>query len=457
MCYKLDAAGSGPAELPRVKPVSMKYSKIITPLAIIAVAALLAVAFVLSRPEPKIVDNKPAPLLVDAIEAVKEDIQVSVRTQGTVVPRTETTLVAEVSGRIVEVADHFSVGGYFRKGDVLLGIDQRDYVAAVKRAEANLASARSQLASEKGRAEVAYQDWVKYRSTVKRSEAATDLALRKPQLEEAQAGLDSAMAELEHARVQLDRTKIRAPYDGLFAAKRVDIGQYVNAGTPLADIFAIDRAELRMALPEHKLNYLELPTLAQPDLSIEPRVDLFAEVGEELQSWQARLVRTEGVFDDRTRVLFAVAEIIDPYGIHQQRTEELRIGTFVEARIQGRVINDLVVLPRQLLRAGNRVWIIDQQNRLQNRKVSVLRTDGAEIYVTMGLDQGELVCASTITGAVPGTLVRIANTTPSNKDRAVPEPEAPQQGESGDINLAPASEQNQDDPAQADKHEDQPA
>lgn len=437
--------------------MSTKYSKIITPIAILAVATVLAVAFVLSRPAPKIIDNKPAPLLVDAIQAIKEDIKVSVRTQGTVGPRTETTLVAEVSGRIVEVADHFSVGGYFRKGEVLLGIDQRDYVAAVKRAEANVASARSQLASEKGRSEVAYQDWVKYRSTVKRSEAATDLALRKPQLEEAQAGLDSAMAELDHARVQLDRTKIRAPYDGLFAAKKVDIGQYVNAGTALADIFAIDRAELRMALPEHKLNYLELPTLAQPDLNVEPEVDLFAEVGDELQHWQAKLVRTEGVFDDRTRVLFAVAEIIDPYGIHQQRSQELRMGTFVEARIEGRVINDLVVLPRQLLRAGNRIWIIDQQNRLRNRKVSVLRTDGSEIYVTSGLDEGELVCASTITGAVPGTEVRIAETTPSNKDRGPRQQETVPGDTSKEMNLAPATEQNQEDPAQIGTREDQPA
>lgn len=437
-----------------------KYAKIVTPLAIIAVAAVLAITFVLTRPAPKVVDNTPAPLLIDAIQAVPEDIKVSVRTQGTVVPRTETTLVAEVSGRIVEVADDFNVGGYFRRGDVLLGIDQRDYTAALKRAEAAVASARSQLATERGRAEVAYQDWVKYRSSVKRSEAATDLALRKPQLAEAQAGLDSAMAELAHAKDQLDRTKIRAPYDGLFAAKQVDIGQYVNVGSPLARIFAIDRAELRLALPEHKLNYLELPTLAQPDLNIEPRVQLFAEIGDQLHTWNARLVRTEGVFDDRTRVLFAVAEIKDPYGIHQTRQQELRIGTFVEAQIEGRVINDLIVLPRQLLRAGNRVWVIDPQNRLQNRVVTVLRTDGSDIYVTGGLQEGELVCASTISGAVPGTLVRIANTRPSHKDRAGDEdqPEmSPQQQQDRDIDLAPAGKQMSEDPAQVGQAGDQPA
>lgn len=428
--------------------MSTKYSSVFIPVAILTVAIAVAVVFVVTRPAPKVVDNTPAPLLVDAIEVVKQDIQVSVRAQGTVIPRTETTLVAEVSGRITAVSDHFKIGGYFNQGDELLRIDQRDYLAAVKRAEAAVATARSNLASERGRAEVAYQDWVKYRSSVKRSESATALALRKPQMEEAQAALDSAEAELAHARNQLDRTVIRAPYDGLFRSKQVDIGQFVNTGSPLADIFAIDRAELRLALPEHKLNYLELPTLAQPDLNIEPEVNLFAEIGEELHNWQARIVRTEGVFDERTRVLFAVAEIDDPYGIHQPRTEELRIGTFVEADISGRVINDLVVLPRRLLRAGNRVWVIDNDNRLQNREVGILRTDGADIYVTSGLQEGELVCASSISGAVPGTQVRVARRTPSDANPQAPQqPVDPPAGNPG-INLAPATP---DAPADADK------
>lgn len=435
-------------------PINKKA--VLTPIAILLAATIVSVVFVLTRPDPKVVDNTPKPLLVDAIEVVREDIQVSVRSQGTVQPRTRTTLVAEVSGRVVEVADQFSVGGFFTRGDVLLTIDQRDYLAAVKRAEAAVASAQSLLATEKGRAEVAYQDWLKYRSSVKRSEAATDLALRKPQMQEAEANLSSALADLDHARDQLERTRIRAPYDGLFSAKQVDIGQFVNTGSPLAEIFAIDRAELRLALPEHKLNYLELPTLAQPDLNIEPEVQLFAEVGGDLHQWQGRVVRTEGVFDDRTRVLFAVAQIDDPYGMNHPVREPLRIGTFVEANISGRVINDLVVLPRNLLRAGNRIWIIDRQHQLQNRQVSVLRTDGKDIYITSGLADGELVCASTISGAVPGTEVRIARKIPSNKDRSPTQPES-EQSRQEDIDIAPASEPANPDPANIVAAEDQKA
>ncbi len=385
-----------------------------SPLLIVAFAMALAAVMYWLRPEPKVVDKVSEPLLVNVIEAVKQDIEISVRTQGTVQPRTETTLIAEVAGKVVEVSDNFKVGGFFRQGDELLRIDQRDYLASVKRAEAAVASAHSNLASEKGRAEVAYQDWVKYKGSVNRTEAATALALRKPQLEDAQASLDSALAELEQAKIELDRTIIRAPYDGVFKTHEVDIGQYVNVGTVLADIFAIDKAEVRLALPPHKLDYLDLPGLGGSSTRPGANVRLEAEIGDRQLHWEAQLVRTEGVFDERSRVLFAVAEIADPYGIYQPRDNELRIGTFVDAHVQGRRMQDIIALPRTLLRTGNRLWVLDGNAQVYNRQVRTLRTDGPQVYITAGLEEGELVCASNFSGAIPGTKVRVAEKTLSS-------------------------------------------
>ncbi len=161
-----------------------------------------------------------------------------------------------------------------------------------------------------------------------------------------------------------------------------------------------------------------------------------------MHQWSGRIVRTEGVFDERSRVLFAVAAIDDPYAIDSPGDKALRIGTFVDAEIQGRVIEDLVTLPRSLMRAGNRIWIIDDQNRLRNRKVDVLRTDGPQIYVTAGLEAGERVCASSIVGAIPGTEVRVSGQTPSDQLKSAPEPELqqPQPPTRSDIDVAPAPE-----------------
>lgn len=420
--------------------MSQLRKKLFLPIVIPGVALLIATLLFVSRPQPEQVDITKPSLLINVAEVVKEDIQISVRAQGTVMPRTSTSLISEVSGRIVEVSDQFIAGGYFAKDDVLLRIDPRDYTSELKRAEAEVASAESNLATEQGAAEVAYQDWIKYRSSVKRSESATQLALRKPQLAKAQAELDAAAANLEHARDQLDRTTIRAPYDGVLKAKYVDFGQYVTTGLLLADSFAIDKAELRLPLPANKLDYLQLPSLANRSAEQQPMVTLFATSGDSVQQWQAHLVRTEGVFDERSRVLFAVAEIDDPYGIYSDNPEhrELRMGTFVDASIAGKVISDLVALPRYLLRPGNQLWVIDKQMRLQNRQVSVLRTEGSEIYVTNGLNEGELVCLSSIGSAVPGTKVRIAEKIPTNFSPEQPVmPETPTR-QGGGLDLAPA-------------------
>ncbi len=419
--------------------MSLSIGKTLRPVLIIATALLIAIGLYLTRPAPKEAEVVEQTLLINAAKAVKQDIRIRVRAQGTVSPRTQTQLVAEVTGRVTSVSDVFIAGGYFQQGDELLRIDQRDYIADVKRAEAAVASARSELATEKGQAEVAYQDWVKYRSDVKRSEAATNLALRKPQLDNAEAKLTSALADLDHARDQLDRTIIRAPYDGIIKTKSVDIGQFVNVGTEIGETFAIDVAEIRLALPPSKLNYLELPTLADSDIRLEPRVDLYAEIGEELHQWQGHIVRTEGIFDERSRVLFAVAEIKDPYGLQHRDQTELRIGTFVDANIEGRIANDVVVLPRHLLRSDNRLWVINSQQRLENRRVSILRTDGKFIFVTQGIEDGELISLTNVVGVAPGSKINIAEVTPTSElYEGPPLPESPPASNKG-LELAPAT------------------
>lgn len=381
-----------------------RLARQLLPVALVIGASLIAVVLYLNRPPPKQVTIEEHPLLVDVAEVVKQDLRVNVRAQGVVSARTETSLVAEVSGKVVEVSSAFEAGGFFRSGDVLLRIDDRNYLADVARAQAAVATARSELAQEQGRSRVAYDDWVRA-GKPKRSAEAQSLALREPQLAEARAKLESALADLAFTRDQLERTVIRAPYDGLVRGKSVGIGQYVNTGTQLADLFAVDYAEVRLPLPQSRLEYLNLPS---PTEQRAVPVQLYtAGNGEGLQQWQARLIRTEGVIDPQRRVLFAVAAVDDPYGLDHSGSAPLRVGSFVSAQIQGRLFKDLVVLPRAVLRAGNRLWIVDQNQRLQDRAVQVLRTDGEMAYVRTGLEQGERVCLSSLAGAVNGTPIRV--------------------------------------------------
>ena len=388
--------------------------KLVTPVLIVALAVALAVLMVRMKPAPEIVEPEQKPLPVDVIEVEPRALHVPVRVQGMVRPQDSISVVSEVRGRVVDVAENFGAGGFFKAGELMLQVDDRDYVARLEQAQALVAQARSALAQEQGRAYVARQEWSRRSGREALSTQARELALRTPQLQEAEAQLESANASLRQAQVELERTRIRAPYDGLLTSKGVDTGQYVVVGTTLGEFVSVAAAEVRLAVPESKVGYLELPDQYRRDAVEPPMVHLHRSFDGELQSWQARLVRTEGVLDERSRSLFVVAEVPDPYGLSPSSPPSrppLRFGTFVDADIEGRRMADLIALPRAIIRPGNLVWVVDERSRLQERKLDLLRSDGPDIFVRGGLQRGERVCLTSLGPVLPGSLVSVVSTT----------------------------------------------
>lgn len=384
-------------------------------LSIILLCAATAIALVMyaNRPPANIAEPEYQPVSVDVASVVMETVRVEVQAQGTVTPLRETAMMAEISGRVVDTSENYLVGGFISEGDVLLRIDPRDYQTNLLRAQAAVEQAESNLAQEKGRAEVALNEWKRLPKGSQRSEDARDLYLRKPQLELAEAQLLAAMADLNTARDNLERTIIKAPYNAVIKAKNSELGQYVGPGTPLADIFAVDYAEVRLPIPQSKLDYLDLPGVA--GYGDDALIDLYTDVAGDLKHWPATLHRTEGVFDERSRVLYTVARIADPYALGEGNRQPLRMGSFVNANIAGREIGNLVRLPRHLLRAGNHIWVVDDNRILRNRRVTVLRTGGDVALVSAGLNEGELISLTTLDGSLNGTTVEIRSSTPSDQ------------------------------------------
>jgi RND family efflux transporter MFP subunit len=394
--------------------VALTLNKKVLPLLLLAGASAVSFILFLNRPPSAITEPKYVPVTIDVAEVVVEDLKIPIQAQGTVSALRETKLISEVSGSIVEVSPNFNVGGYMAKGDVLLRIDPRTYQARLLQAQASVESADSNLAQEKGRSKVAEQEWKKLPTGSQRSEEAKSLYLRKPQLEQAQAQALAAMADLNNARDDLERTLIRAPYDALIKTKNSELGQYVSTGTSLAEIFSVDYAEVRLAIPQSKLAYIELPGLANADAITTP-VDLYTDVSGEIKHWQGVVHRTEGIYDERSRVLHTVARVADPYSLQAPSRYPLRIGTFVNANIQGKLQTGLVALPRYILRAGNFVWVVDENMQLRNRKVSLLRTGGETMYVTAGLQNGDLVSLTALDSTFTHATVEIMSRTPSNQ------------------------------------------
>lgn len=241
----------------------------------------------------------------------------------------------------------------------------------------------------------------------------SDLTLRKPQLAEAMAGVQAAEAELQEAERDLQRTRIKVPYDGLVRSKQVDVGQYVAPGTPLGVTFAIDIAEIRLPLSGSDLAFLDLPSATRLDKAHRVPVTLAAESVGISRQWQAEIVRTEGVVDEISRVTYAVAEFIDPYGVLGKSDQaELKMGTFVRAEIQGLRADNVIVLPRALLQADDTVLVANDERKLEIRQVTVLRAEPRSVYISDGLTGGELIVTTSIGAPIPGTQLAITGEEP---------------------------------------------
>ncbi len=386
-----------------------KTAKIVLPIVIVAGAVVgLAVMSGMRPPAEKKAPEETA-LTVEVVPVEVRSLHFTVTSQGMVQPRTRTVVVAEVAGKIEWVAPDFVAGGFVTRGKPLLRIDPSDYEVAVKRAEAGLATRRAQLAQERARAEQAVKDWEKLDS--RRGTVAPDLVLRKPQLAEAEAGVKAAEADLDKARRDLERTVIGVPYDALVKSKMADLGQYAAPGTQLGETYAVDVAEVRLPLASADLEFLSLPGFpAATDAGARPAVVLSGEVGGRVLTWNAEIVRTEGVVDEKTRVVHAVAQIRDPYRIYaESESPPLPLGTFVKAEITGHWQDDLIVLPRHALKAENRVLVADADDRLQIRRVEALRADHEFAYIGSGLEPGERVVTTSIDIPIPGARLRIGD------------------------------------------------
>lgn len=386
----------------------MKTKQILISVAIVLLSALAAAALVRSRPEVETQKVEPIAPLVRVLTAERTDVPLDVKAQGTVLPRTEAELVAQVAGEVVATSPDFVAGGFFARGEMLLRLDARDYELAVERANAQIAQAEVQLALEEAEANVAREEWAELGEG-----EPGPLVLREPQTAQARANLAAARAALQKAQLDLDRTKIRAPFAGRVRAKRVDLGQYVAPGTPLASIHAIDFAEVRLPVADDQLAYLDLPLAYRDARDAEggPDVVLEARFGRERHAWQGRIVRTEGELDPRTRMLNLVARVEDPYGRSGEDPDRppLAVGLFVEATIDGRLAEDVFVLPRAALRPGaggpDQVLVVDD-GRLRFRDVSVLRLTEQRAILDAGLEPGEQVVVSPLDVVSDGMRVR---------------------------------------------------
>jgi len=373
---------------------------IIAPIAIILVLGIGGfIAVQAMKPEAEKSDEPRAGLNVFAEPVREVALTLTVEAQGEVRPKTEIEVAPQTSGRIAYVSPDFIDGGFIRRGQVLVRIDAQDYELGVVRARSTVASAEQRLAREVAESELALQDLEDLGMT-----DASPLARREPQLAEAQASLDAAKSQLKDAELALARTAVIAPFDGRVRERSVDIGQVVSPGQPLGRIFGNDTVEVSLPLKDAELGRLGLPiAFADSEETPGPDVIFTATVGGEPRTWKGKVVRTGAAVNSQTRQINVIAELKDPFGKGADNGAPMAPGLFVNAQIQGRSLDRVMVAPRSALRGDDQLYIGDPKTgKLSIRTVDIEHSDRDGAYFHGSAEAGELAITSPIQAPFDG-------------------------------------------------------
>ncbi len=373
-----------------------KLLTILAPLLVILIGAGIFATLHWAKPEPEKKVDTPRPLSVFVKPVEQTNIALTVETSGEVRAKTEMEIVAQIAGRVVSVSREFTEGGRVEPGTALITIEDTDYRFSLRQAEAAVATMEVGLQQALATANVA-------RRQLRDADNASDLALKKPQVAQAAAALKAAEADLAQAQTNLARTRISLPFKGRIISTSVDIGQYIIPGTRLGRAFATDIVEIRLPLNDSQLASLDLPIgyIAEDGEGL--TVDLTAVVAGKVQTWQGHLNRLDASIERETRMLYGLVEVDSPYRDNVSiNGMPLAVGLYVNAKIQGRELNDAYVIPRGALRAGNQVYVVNQKGRLEVRKVRVTHSTPTEAIIASGLEPDERVITSSIRNPIQG-------------------------------------------------------
>jgi len=337
--------------------------------------------------------------LVEVMPLVAETHRITVHATGTVQAAQQISLVPEVSGKVRWISPRLVSGGVFEQGEILLKIDPTDFALAREKSRAEIAGAHVALAIEQERAKLAIAEWQRIDLVDKGEPGA--LVTHELQLRQQQANLAAATANLKYAELQLQRTELKAPFNGRIRQEQVDYGQYLRAGVTIGTFAGTDRAEVQIPLPTTELEWLILPGNGDGSritIHLPGRTDA---------RWTGKLTRTSGEIDPQTRMATIVVEVEDPYQLNSAANQPpLPNGQFVEVELTGRELKDVFVIPRKSLHSGNLVWLVSSDNRLQLQPVEVLRREKQHVVIKGDIETGQQLILTSISGAAAGTLLR---------------------------------------------------
>ncbi len=360
--------------------------------------AISYLLWLLGQVQPDPVEEAPAPDVIVEILTPK-DFQIQISSNGTTTPLTQTVLTAEVGGEVIYRSKKFSEGSSVMEGEILAKIDDTDLQLQYKNALLQLANAEVQHSLQLAEAEVAKEAWEKIGDGV-----ASDLTLKKPQLKQAEALLEVAKAQVSSAKNKLNKTEIVAPYAGRIQSVNIDLGTTIIPGQPVGALYTSSEIEVTLAVKDNDLQFLSIPMDGRKlDPSEQALVEIRSFYKGKNQTWIGRLERVDGVIDPVTRMINLIAVFKNDF--IETDKPNLPIGLFVEALIDGINLKNIFSIPVNAISENNEVYIVNNDNELESRQLSILKKYSDFVIVKDGLKAGERIVISKLSTASNGIKV----------------------------------------------------
>ncbi len=360
--------------------------------------AISYLLWLLGQVQPDPVEEAPAPDVIVEILTPK-DFQIQISSNGTTTPLTQTVLTAEVGGEVIYRSKKFSEGSSVIEGEILAKIDDTDLQLQYKNALLQLANAEVQHSLQLAEAEVAKEAWEKIGDGV-----ASDLTLKKPQLKQAEALLEVAKAQVSSAKNKLNKTEIVAPYAGRIQSVNIDLGTTIIPGQPVGALYTSSEIEVTLAVKDNDLQFLSIPMDGRKlDPSEQALVEIRSFYKGKNQTWIGRLERVDGIIDPVTRMINLIAVFKNDF--IETDKPNLPIGLFVEALIDGINLKNIFSIPVNAISENNEVYIVNNDNELESRQLSILKKYSDFVIVKDGLKAGERIVISKLSTASNGIKV----------------------------------------------------
>lgn len=388
---------------------------ILISVSIIFGCALVILLIFSTEPEAKKeTARKTSAMLVDVAQVERATYNPTVVATGNVTASKDISLSPRVSGEILQISENFTPGANVNKGEVLVQIDPADYRNTVLLRESDLQQAEADLKVEMGRQDVAKKDYELIGSEL--STDNKDLVLRKPQLQQAKANVEAARAALNQAKLSLQRTTIRAPFDAHIVSRNANVGSQVNIGDVLGRLVGVDEYWVISNVPVAKVNWLSFEEGTGANGKGAEVIIKNDQIWPSAYQREGRLFRLVGALDNQTRLARVIVSVPDPMA---QQTDNdsippLMIGTFVETHIQAKPLNNVVRLNLDYMRKNNTTWVMND-GKLEIRELDILFKDADYAYVSKGLETGDQVVTTNLATVVEGSPLRLENEQAMNK------------------------------------------